>query len=148
MQLKIAGNLLSFYMDESVETIEKTVASKPSTPSKSGKNAQGSMYLNKNYVGKTCVFALLEPRYDGDNADSFEYNGTNYTCYELLVRDVKEIRTTKNYLGGRVYLPFEWIGKKVMGFVLSNEKPQKMREIAEDDYLRISIPDSEHVANS
>lgn len=120
MKLRISEDVLSFDIDKNAELIEKIVASKSSTPTKDGKGSQGTLYVNKNYIGRLCVFVLIEPRFENDVPKFFDYKGETKEYYDLIVRDIKSIKTVKEYCTGRAYLPYEWIGKKVWGIILDN----------------------------
>lgn len=120
MRIKIDSGVLLIEIDRNAERIEKIVSSKPS-----GKTTQGAIYVNKQYIGRNCLFILTEPRFEGDKKNMFwniynnEKPGEKIYYFDLIIREIKSVKTSKEYETGRAYLPPEWIGKKIIGIILS-----------------------------
>lgn len=112
MQIKIRNNTLLVKLDSTAELIEKIVTEKPSG------NSQGAIYVPKQYVGRDCLFVLIDPISSTDNKQSFTYEEREIEYYDTLIREIKHFKTSKETFTGRAYLPGEWIGKRVIGIVL------------------------------
>lgn len=121
MEVQIKDNILAFKIDTDAGLIEKTVSSKSSSSLNSPKKiSQGTMYIHNKYIGRNCLFILTEKRSDSDVEKQFLFNGESFTYYDMLLREVKSAFVNKKgSVTGKAYFPYEWIGKKVVGIILS-----------------------------
>lgn len=115
MQIKIKNNTLNIQIDSTAKLIDKIVSSKPS-----GKSVtQGAIYVNRQYINRFCLFILMDPICNDDMKHTFDFNGSIWEYYDMLIREIKSVKTSKIYETGRAYLPADWSGKRVIGIVLS-----------------------------